>query len=973
MATGSDLAITCAVLGTIAVTSGGRRQAVGGRQRLLLAHLLVERGRVVPSDRLVDTLWGDDLPSDPAAALRSQVARLRRLLPAGAVSWSAGGYRLDLDRSQLDATRFEDLVAAALDADPHTAAGLLADALALWHGPAFEPVADRDFAQPESVRLDEMRLTAVERLGEVLLMTGDAPAAVTGLVPLVGEHPEREHARALLMEALYRDGRHTDALGLYRDWCEQLSARGLEPTPYLRSLEHRILTHEVAPTTLERRQRSRLPRPVTTFVGRDAELVRVVDLVMESRLVNLCGPGGVGKTRLALEAAVRLADAGEVVHYCDLAAVGRGAHVIRAVAMATEAERHGTRPSLDEIVAQLAERQVVLVLDNCEHVIDATARLTHRLLHHTDAVRVLATSREPLMVGGERIVSVAPLPVGDGSPAVELFLDRAQVADPDVDLGQDGLADVARLCARVDGLPLAIELAAGRLRTMTARELADALGQGFDLLDGGSRAIPRHRSLRSVIDWSYAQLDDGSRRTFEALSVFAGGFDLAGAAAVAVPNGEAVAQAASAVARLVDSSLLAVRRGGDTTTYRMLATLRSYAQERLAATGLAHEVRHRHAAWALSLAEASARGLRGRDEARWVQTVRQHFDDLRAAHEWLVGADVEGALALSAALHPFAMWRGHREVFEWAETAVAAAAGTRPPSLAAVLGSAAVGRAQRGELDSAEAAAIAGLRAASEPSQAWVAREAIADVKLLRGETCEAADLYLRCHADAAAAGDAPQAVWSLGSAAVAHLYGGRPDDAGEIAAATVREAQQSQNPSAIAFAEFVLGEIGTSTAGEDAENHLQRAIALASSCDSHFVEGLARVTLATLRAGTSDIPDALDHYASAIHQWRRHNTWAPQWVTLRHLVDLLARNGAATQAATLYGAVISSRTGAPPYGSDAALLDHVHGRITAEIGETAFARESERGSTLSGDDVIATALQAIDDLRSSIASSPPS
>jgi predicted ATPase len=584
-------------------------------------------------------------------------------------------------------------------------------------------------------------------------------------------------------------------------------------------------------------------------------------------------------------------------------------------------------------------------------------------------VRVLATSREPLGVDGERVVPVAPLPLGDGSPAVALFLDRAEAANPGMELGPDDLGAVASACARVDGLPLAIELAAGRLRTMTPGELAAALGRGVDVLAGGPRAIPRHRSLRSVIDWSYEELDQPARRLFETLSVFAGGFELEAAAAVAEPSADAAAYVTSAVARLVDCSLLSVRRTGDATAYRMLVTLRSYAQERLAAAGHAHEVRDRHAAWAVSLAEAAERGLRGRDEARWVRSIHEHFDDLRSAHEWLVGRNVEGALRLSAALHPFAMWRGHREVFDWAETAVAAAAGTRPPSLTAALGSAAVGRAQRGELDEAEAAAHTAFRAATHPSSAWVAREAIADVKLLRGQTGDAVDLYFQCHADALAAGDASQAVWSLGSAAVAHLYGGRPDDAREVAAATARKAERSQNPSAIAFGEFVLGEIAAATAGADAETHLRRAIAIASPCDSHFVEGLARVTLATLRARTSDTPHALDEYASAIRQWRRHDTWAPQWVTLRHLVDLLARHGPAIEAAILYGAVTSSRTGAPPFGSDAALLQDARNRIAAEIGDAALAREARHGSTLSGDEIIDTALQAIAALR---ASTPP-
>lgn len=965
---------TYAVLGTLAVTSSGHRRGFVGRERLLLAHLLVERGRIVAADRLVHALWADDLPRDPGAALRSQVSRLRRRLPAGDLVAGRGGYGLEVGRSELDATRFEDLVAAAAEADAVTAVLLLEDALALWRGPAFEPVADREFAQAEALRLEELRLRATEQRAELLLEIGDAAAAADDLAPVVHGHPEREHARALLMEVRYRQGRHTDALELYQRWREHLAERGLEPAPGLRSLERRILTHDLAPGVRTPRSAT-IPRPVTSFVGRDIEVRRVVELVTESRLVTLCGPGGVGKTRLALEATSRLIDGGQVVHHCDLAAIDRGTHLVRAVAVAAGAERPDSRPREDHLIEHLADTPVVLVLDNCEHVIDAVARLADRLLRHTSAVRLVATSREPLGVDGERVLPVAPLELGSGSPALELFRDRARAANPDIELGPEHLADAEAICARLDGLPLAIELAAGRLRTMTVRELAAVLGSGLELLESGPRATPRHRSLRSVIDWSYNQLDEPARLLFEALSVFAGEFDIDGAAAVAAPNGPGASapRVAAEVARLVDCSLLSTRRTGEATTYRMLDTLRAYAHERLDAAARGEEVRDRHAAWAVSLAEEAAVGLRGADEAAWVQRVHQHLDDLRRAHERLVGRDIGRALRLSAALHPFAMWRGHGEVFEWAEIAVAAAGGTRPASLIAALGSAAVGRAQRGELDGAEAAAHAALRAAADRSGARIARGALAEVQLLRGEVDEAVALYRECHDDAMADGDRPQAVWSLGSAALAHLYGGRPRDAADLAATTVRHARESQNPSAVALAEFVLGEIGAATGDDDAEAHLRRAIAIASTADSRFVEGLARVTLATLQVSASDTAHALDHYFAAIRQWGRHNAWAPQWVTLRHLVDLLARHGATTDAAVLYGAVTSNGTGAPPFGSDADLLEAARNRIEAQIGTATLSREAGHGSMLSGEEIVATALRAITALRASLSESPAS
>ncbi len=958
---------TFVVLGTIAVRSEGRHRTFVGRQRLLLAQLLVERGRIVSTERLAWTLWEDDVPSDPGAALRSQLSRLRRMLPAGALVTDREGYGLDVERSDLDATRFEDLVGASELADAPTALGFLDDALSLWHGAAFGPVADREFALVEAARLDDMRLRARERRGELLLETGEVVAAADALAGVVHEHPEREHARALLMRALYEQGRHTDALDVYQRWRTELVERGLEPSEELRGAEQSVLTHQIVPRPTASGPGA-LPRPVTTFVGRETEVPRIVGLIGDSRLVTLTGPGGVGKTRLASEAAGRLIDGGAVVHFCDLAAIGRDAQVVRAVAIATGSARSDARSREDHLLAHLADKQIILLLDNCEHVMDGVARLADRLVHHTDGVRVMATSREPLRVDGEVVVPVTPLGTGSDSAALELFVDRARTANPVLHLGPNDVADVERICARLDGLPLAIELAAGRLRTMTSRELAVALESGFELLDGGPRTNPRHQSLRSVIDWSYSQLDRSTAQLFETLSVFAGGFDIDAADVVAAPNVRPGAHVAGDVAKLVDCSLLSVRRTGDATTYRMLETLRSYARDRLDAGERGVDVRDRHATWVLSFAESVGAVLRGPDEREAVDRIHRYFDDLRRAHEWLVGRDIERALQLSVALHPFAMWRGHSEVFEWAETAVAAAGGTRTPLLTAALGCAAMGRVQRGELDEAEAAAEMAIRTAFQPSTAWIAREALADVKLLRGDVAEAAALYVDCHGDAKAHDDAPQAVWSLGSAALAHLYGGRTTEAAQLAAATAREADESRNPSALSFAHFVIGEIAAATGEADAEAHLHRAIAIASTCDSHFVEGIARVTLATLQADASDTADALDHYAVAVEQWGRHNTWAPQWVTLRHLVDVLARHGAVADAAVLYGAVTSTRTGAPAFGSDARLLAGARKILETELGATDFDRAAAYGASLAGEDVVTTALQAIDALRRSLA-----
>jgi predicted ATPase/DNA-binding SARP family transcriptional activator len=954
------------LLGPVEVRADGRAiELSGARQRLVLAMLLLADSRLVSAGRLIDELWGDALPTDPPAALRTQVSRLRRALGPAAASLATadGGYRLSVQRGQLDVARFEDALAAAGRAAGEQALGLLDQALDLWRGPALGEFADRPFAQPEAVRLEELRLVARERRAELLLSLGSAEDAAAALQAVLAEHPERERARGLLMQALYQGGRHTDALATFRSWRRHLSEElGLDPSPALQRIEQDILRHALTPSDASPQPVTRtLPLPVTSFVGREDDRRAVTGLLADVRLLTLHGPGGAGKTRLALEVTARIGGRyRDGVRFCDLAAIRRPAAVTRAIATAAGIGERAFRRLDDQLVENLAGCQLLLVLDNCEHVADAVAVIAERLLRETRNVTVLATSRERLGVDGEHLWPVGPLSAdGPDAPAVRLFLDRARAADPAAGQQAYDAGTVAALCARLDGLPLAIELAAARLPGTTIRELTQNLSNRFGLLTAGRRADSRHHSLRAVVDWSYQQLTVPEQRLFGQLSVFRGWFDMDAARVVAARDADDVAPL---VLRLADQSLISARRDGDAARYRLLETLRSYGLERLEEQGELDATHTRHARWAAGLVTRAARGLRGAGEAEWAARLGQHLDDLRAAHGWLAGHDTEAGLRMAAGLHWYALWRCQSEVFRWADVSAAAAAGSRSPAYPEALASAALGAVYRGDLQAADTAARAAFEAARAlgPVSARRPLQALGDVAIFRGELQRAASLYSKAYNLSADAGDHLDAAWDAASAAAALTYDNRLKEARRFASQAQDAAEASGAPSALALAAWIMGEITAATDPGQAPHHLQRAVDLAVPAGSRLVTGLAEVSLAALHARHGDPATALRYCQRVIPQWRQAGAWTPQWVTIRTLIDLLTRVGARRDAAILYGAAASATTGAPPYGTDAGRLRRSAARLRDQLTAAEFRACTEEGGRLGSEQLIDLALDAI-------------
>ncbi|MGM1064609.1 BTAD domain-containing putative transcriptional regulator [Saccharothrix sp. Mg75] len=649
----------------------------GARLRALLAALALEPGRVVPRATLVDWIWGGRPPSDAANALQRLASRLRRVLPDGVVDGQAGGYRLAVEPDSVDAVRFERLVTRARTGGEPRRAELLREALGLWRGAALEDVGLSDSAAFDAAvtRLDGLRLTALEDRFEAEVRLGLGAEPVAELTGLVAAHPLRERLVAALMRALGAAGRSTEALEVYQRTREALAdALGVDPSPELSALHVALLRGEVG-----RREESRgtnLRAELTSYVGKDADVAAVRGLVTGHRLTTLIGPGGSGKTRLAAETArTLLDDLPDGVWLVELAPVVAGGDVAQSV-LAVLRLRDGVlggaveADPADRVVAALREREALLVLDNCEHVIEAAAKFAHRVLGECRRLRVLATSREPLGITGEALWPVEPLalpPVDadadaiGSSPAVRLLRERAGAVRKDLAVDDAALSTMARVCRALDGMPLAIELAAARLRTMSLDQLAHRLDDRFRLLTGGSRtALPRHRTLRAVIDWSWELLNDAERVVLRRLSAFSGGASLEAAERVCAGDDVEPRQVLELLTALTEKSLV-VTEGDAAPRYRLLGTIEEYAAHRLAEAGEAESVRRAHLAHFTGFVEAAEPHLRRAEQLEWLAALEGEHDNVVAAMRGALAAgEAHGAMRLAAAAAWY-WWLGGRK------------------------------------------------------------------------------------------------------------------------------------------------------------------------------------------------------------------------------------------------------------------------------------------------------------------------
>jgi predicted ATPase/DNA-binding SARP family transcriptional activator len=646
----------------------------GARLRALLIALALEPGRVVSKATLIDWIWGEQPPADTANALQRLVSRLRKALPEGLIEGQPGGYRLTVEPDAIDAVRFERLVAQARDAEGSGRVRLLREALALWRGAAMADVGlqDSEALDAAVARLERLRLAALEDRFDAEVGLGHGAELVAELTDLAAAHPERERLVAALMCALAAAGRDTEALLAFERTRQTLAdLLGVDPSPELSALHVALLRGELG--RREENRKTNVRAELTSFVGRDADVAAVRELISEHRLTTLIGPGGSGKTRLATETArTLLGDLPDGVWLVELAAIGADGDVAQATqaGLGLRDGLLGATPSADPVdglIAAIREREALLILDNCEHVIESAAAFADRVLGECRRLRILATSREPLGITGEALWKVEPLALPDtrpgeieSSPAIRLLRDRAGAVRKDLGGDARTLLAMVRICRALDGMPLAIELAAARLRTMTIEQLANRLDDRFRLLTSGSRtALPRHKTLRAVFDWSWELLTDAERMVLRRLSVFSGGASLEAAERVCAAHTVEQDEVLELLTSLAEKSLL-LTEGDGALRYRMLGTIREYAADRLAEAGESGLARQAHLGYFTELAESAEPHLRRAEQLTWLARLEADHDNIAAAMRGAVAAgEAQAAMRLAAAAGWY-WWLGGR-------------------------------------------------------------------------------------------------------------------------------------------------------------------------------------------------------------------------------------------------------------------------------------------------------------------------
>lgn len=894
------------VLGDVAAVVDGRRLEIGhARQRSVLASLLVDANHPVSSDQLIDRVWADAPPHRARNALAAYISRLRQLIAGidGAqVTRGPGGYTLTIDSSTVDLHRFRATIAAARACvDQAKAAAMLDEALTLWRG---EPLAHLDTPWARDVRssLAAERFSAILDRNDAALATGRHAELLPELATASEDHPLDERIAAQLMLALYRSGRQADALETYRVVRERLvDELGADPSPGLRDVHRRILDGERPPSpppVISPVPVIGIPRRATRLVGRDDDAVRISAVLRDGPVLTLTGVGGVGKTRLALEVAERehpnFADG---AFFCELAPLGDGAAVGQAAAAALQLQRGQSGNSEADVIDHLRTRELLLVMDNCEHVLSGAAQFVDTVARNCPRVTVLATSRESLGVEGERVVPVHPL---TDDHAVELFADRARASKPDFAPEREPVGAVAEICRRLDGVPLAIELAAARIRAMSSLDIARRLDR-LRLLRGGTRgAHPRQQSVEATIDWSYRLLEEPEQDLFARLSVFAGGCDLDAAHGVCADPDSTEDDTIDLLAGLVDKSMVVVRNDTGPTRYSVLETLRAYGRERLRERHLLEDVAARHARYYIELVARAADGIHGPDERQWIDRMTPQagttyrapdFDNMRAAFEWAMAeSDVDLALRLVTSLPELVHIRVGYHSFDWLERAIDIAEPDHPLFPAAV-GTAARGHWVLGEFGRARWLAALADGRVPLPGTTYLAYPAdvLVDIGTYEGKASTALAYYEAEQHSTRCSTDPIQLVWVLYSIVRCHQVLGASAEGRWAGREAVRAAEATGNPSTLSMAHCALGIALADSDPAQALRSFDLAVDFGASVENNFMTGMAGMERAALRARLGD-PDAARLFSDVIDHWEAGGPLLinQQWDTLRYVARLM-------------------------------------------------------------------------------------
>jgi predicted ATPase/DNA-binding SARP family transcriptional activator len=902
------------ILGEVEAEVDGRRLDIGhARQRCVLVCLLVDVNRPVSADQLIDRVWADAPPLRARNALAAYISRLRRTLGDVQIVRGPAGYALQADVASVDLHEFRKLVSQARSTDdPDASTALFERALGLWRGEPFLAV-DTPWVNELRSLLEAEHLSAALDRNDAALKAGRHAELLGDLTSALQAHPLDERVAAQLMRAQYRSGRQAKALETYRMMRERLVTElGVDPSPALTAAHHEILSGDpprpsVRPTG---QSQSGLPRHPTRLIGRAGDVRQVIEGLETASLVTLTGVGGVGKTRLALASAeVAAGGFGDGVRVCELAPLSDGAALSHVVG-ATLRLQPGARCDVDDAIVEFLEtRELLLILDNCEHILADAAKLTDRIQRSCPRVRVLATSREPLGIEGERVLRVSPLSEAD---AAELFIERAQASRPDFDPEREPAGAVPEICRRLDGVPLAIELAAARMRAMNSGDVARRLDR-LRLLTGGARgAHPRHQSVAAAIDWSYQLLSEPEQELFKQLSVFAGGFDLDAAHAVCGAVGGSDDDTLDLLTGLVDKSMVTVHTGRGAARYGVLETLRSYGRDALQDSDSSEAVASRHAHYYTELMERAAVGIRGADEAVWVERIMPEansysapdYDNLRVAFEHAITVDHLGlALRMVISLPELMYMRIGVHCGEWAQQ-VASVADPDHELFAAAMGAAARAAWFVGEYPRARR--LAGLVTASVPENAMTycayPTDVLADVALYEGDAVTCLHHYEDELARVRDTADTRRLIWILYNITVCHAAKGDSPAGLPAAQEAMRLAAMLENPTARSMARCALGRAVAEADPDRAMALFEEAAALAVSVTNNWLRGIACAEDAAIRAVHGDPADTAAVFLELVGHWELGGPGMGSFQrdTLRNVTRLLTRLGAVDDAAAL-------------------------------------------------------------------------
>jgi predicted ATPase/DNA-binding SARP family transcriptional activator len=902
------------LLGPFEVLAGGTSADVGGSKRqALLAMLALRQGRVVDVDALVDGLWGEELPASPRNALHHHIARLRAALGEESIVGTADGYALK--DAGVDAVRFEELLAetrsALRDSDVPAAADAVASALDLWRGSALQGLTGTAWFSAEARRLETLRVDALEEDFEVRLALGEHRELMPAVRSALVDNPFRERLWGQLMLALYRGGRQADALETFQEARRVLADElGLEPGPELRRLQEAILAHDpaIAAVPVERRRRGNLPAPTTSFVGREDDLGGIAALLHEHRLVTLTGPPGVGKSRLAVETARSLEDElPDGTWLVDFARAGDADDAVRLLAHAVDVR--GSDP-LARVTSRLRAAEALVVLDACEHVLAEAGRIASTLLAECPRVRIVATSREALHVASEARFPLAPL---EGA-AVELFLERARAARPGFEPDAEALAFAAEIARRVDGLPLAIELAAARVNVLGLGELVSILEGRAALLRDSPASDPDRGALQGLVEWSYDLLHGDEKTLLQQLAVHRGGASLASLVALAAGHGLNESTVAYLVAALVDKSIVSASFTGGSARYDMLDTVREYVLERLGESGGLGAARSAHAGYFAALADEARVELRGPEWLRWQRRLELENDNLWAALTYARDApDPAVAIRLGTLGWYFALADRISEGRRFLELALAATDDDAPLELRIEqLADLCYIATEEFDLDPALAVGERAVALAA-PAAPWQRGFAQLMLSLALGQSGDLERAAAMAD-DAAAAFEEAGDDWGIAASSLIRAIGAA--HAGDVSTVTATASVARRHSEAVGYDAFrapvlLLEAWAAETRGEDAAaaDAYRRAFELADRIGFGDHAAFALVRLGAIALANGDLRKAEELQLQALATAEEAQATLVAAQARVQLARIAAASGNAEEAARLYREVITWST----------------------------------------------------------------